>query len=71
MRAVLFTVIALCLFYQCSAEEIHYGPGVMAPSEPHQARLSNLGWRWKSSLTRKDTGNGACELVWVKQMKVL
>ena len=29
------------------------------------------GWRWKSSLTRRDTGNGACELVWVKQMKVL
>ncbi len=29
------------------------------------------GWRWRSSLTRKDTGSGACELVWVKQMKVL
>ena len=29
------------------------------------------GWRWKSSLTRKDTGSGACEVVWVKQMQVL
>ncbi|MGY1410007.1 hypothetical protein ACW5EG_10600 [Luteimonas sp. A611] len=23
------------------------------------------GWRWRSSLTREDTGNGACELVYV------
>ena len=21
------------------------------------------GWRWKSSLSREDTGNGACELM--------
>ncbi|WP_428603292.1 hypothetical protein [Sedimenticola sp.] len=24
------------------------------------------GWHWVSSLTRDDTGNGACELVWIK-----
>ena len=24
------------------------------------------GWRWVSSMTRDDSGNGACELVWVK-----
>ncbi len=24
------------------------------------------GWRWRSSLSRDDTGAGACELVWVK-----
>jgi len=29
------------------------------------------GWRWRSSLTRKDRGNGACELVWVEQIRVL
>ena len=23
------------------------------------------GWHWRSSLTRTDTGNGACELMWV------
>lgn len=28
------------------------------------------GWRWKSSLTRNDTGNGACELVLVKSVYV-
>ena len=23
------------------------------------------GWRWRSSLSREDSGNGACELVYV------
>ncbi|WP_444996246.1 hypothetical protein [Aliikangiella sp. IMCC44359] len=32
---------------------------------------SSKGWRWKSSLTREDTGGGACELVWVKDFKIL
>jgi hypothetical protein len=26
------------------------------------------GWRWKSSMTRGDTGFGACELIWVKTL---
>lgn len=26
------------------------------------------GWHWVSSLTRDDSGNGACELVWVKEI---
>jgi hypothetical protein len=26
------------------------------------------GWRWVSSLTRSDTGAGACELVWVEDL---
>ena len=29
------------------------------------------GWRWQSSLSRTDTGNGACELVWVKAVSIL
>jgi hypothetical protein len=28
------------------------------------------GWRWKSSLTREDTGAGACEVVFVKSLLV-
>jgi len=28
------------------------------------------GWTWRSSLTRTDTGNGACELVLVKSLVV-
>jgi hypothetical protein len=26
------------------------------------------GWRWRSSLTREDTGAGACEVVWVEKL---
>ena len=29
------------------------------------------GWRWSSSRTRSDTGNGACELMWVDSVTVL
>ena len=33
--------------------------------------LSADGWHWNSSMTRSDSGNGACELVWVKNVTVL
>ena len=29
------------------------------------------GWRWVSSMTREDSGNGACELIWVKDLTIL
>jgi len=29
------------------------------------------GWRWRSSLTRSDTGGGACELIFVDRISVL
>jgi hypothetical protein len=29
------------------------------------------GWHWSSSLSRTDSGNGACELVWVERVRVL
>ena len=28
-------------------------------------------WRWQSSQTRYDTGNGACELIWVDSLEVV
>ena len=34
-----------------------------------EAKASD-GWHWKSSLTRTDTGNGACEVVFVKALTV-
>lgn len=29
------------------------------------------GWRWRSSLSREDTGNHACELVWVETLDIV
>jgi hypothetical protein len=31
---------------------------------------SQDGWRWDTSLSRTDTGNGACEIVWVKRLTI-
>jgi hypothetical protein len=31
---------------------------------------SGDNWHWRSSLTRKDTGNGACELIWVEAFEI-
>lgn len=28
------------------------------------------GWHWKSSMTREDTGNGACEVIWVENIYI-
>ena len=28
------------------------------------------GWRWTSSLSREDSGGGACELLWVESARV-
>jgi hypothetical protein len=28
------------------------------------------GWWWQSSLTRMDTGGGACEVIWVEEMEI-
>ena len=28
------------------------------------------GWQWISSLTRSDSGDGSCELVWVKELSI-
>ncbi len=32
---------------------------------------NDIDWRWASSLTRDDTGAGACELVLVEQLAVV
>ncbi len=35
-------------------------------------RVTNSdGWRWQSSLTRDDTGRGACELIYVESFEII
>ncbi|WP_286239452.1 hypothetical protein [Neptuniibacter halophilus] len=36
-----------------------------------EARSQADGWRWRSSLTRNDSGAGACELIWVEQLNIV
>jgi hypothetical protein len=33
--------------------------------------IDGKGWRWKSSLTRNDAGNGSCEVIWVEKLNIL
>ncbi|MBU2706785.1 hypothetical protein KCM76_12395, partial [Zooshikella marina] len=32
---------------------------------------ANDGWRWRSSMTRTDTGGGSCELIWVENFSIV
>jgi hypothetical protein len=46
-------------------------PGYMVHLEGHLVEVtSKEGWRWKSSLTRNDTGGGSCELILVRSLYV-
>ncbi len=51
-------------------DEVQAGDLVHFSGQLVEARAED-GWRWRSSLTREDTGNGACELVLVKDLYIL
>jgi hypothetical protein len=48
-------------------KSIHSGQHVTFSGYLIEARAPD-GWHWRSSLTREDTGAGACELVWVERI---
>ncbi|WP_240656904.1 hypothetical protein [Neptunomonas marina] len=51
-------------------DEIREGDVVQLSGSLVQA-TSKDGWVWRSSLTRNDTGNGACELIWVEHVDIV
>ena len=36
----------------------------------HLVECSQNGWKWRSSLSREDTGGGACEVIFVTELKL-
>lgn len=47
-------------------------PGQVVRLEGHLVNaVRDDGWTWNSSLSRTDTGGGACELMWVNDAQVL
>ena len=54
---------------QRQLEQVRPGQVVTISGQLIEAQATD-GWRWRSSLTREDTGNGACELVLVKSLSV-
>ncbi len=46
-------------------------PGDIVKLEGHLVDVDHAsGWRWRTSLSRTDTGNGACEIVYVESITV-
>jgi hypothetical protein len=45
-------------------------PGNLIHIKGYLVEVTNKeGFRWKSSLTRSDTGAGACELIWIESLE--
>jgi len=55
---------------QDTMEDVREGNVVMLRGYLISARHPN-GATWNSSLTRDDTGDGACELIWVEDFRIL
>jgi hypothetical protein len=50
---------------------LHLRPGQVVDLDGYLVRAdASDGWHWISSLTRNDTGDGACELVYVQRLSV-
>ena len=48
----------------------HLRPGNIVSLKGYLVEISGEGgFRWRSSLTREDTGGGACELIWVEEVE--
>ena len=62
-------LIAATLDVQEQLKRVRVGHIVKLSGYLVEARAGD-GWRWASSLTREDTGAGACELIWVEQIEL-
>lgn len=51
-------------------KQIHPGQVVSLQGYLVNVRAED-GWRWRSSLTREDTGANACELIYVNQLNIV
>ncbi|GAC1373425.1 MAG: hypothetical protein NVS3B3_00880 [Aquirhabdus sp.] len=51
-------------------KDVHKGQIVHLTGQLVEAKDLQKNWVWRSSLTREDSGGGACELIWVKSLYV-
>ena len=50
----------------------HVAPGQIVRLKGYLVEVTAPdGWRWRSSLSRQDTGDGACEVLWVEDFEVV
>lgn len=55
---------------EAALKAIRKGQTVIVRGYLVEARAAD-GWRWRSSMTREDTGAGACELIWVESVSTI
>jgi len=51
-------------------EDVRQGQIIHLTGNLVEAKDLKKHWIWRSSLTREDSGAGACELIWVKSLYV-
>ena len=52
-------------------DRVNKGDMVRFSGQLVEVRAEEGNWRWRSSLTRNDTGNGACEVIWVQSFSLI
>jgi len=52
-------------------DEVRKGDVIEISGSLVEVKSNTNGWRWKSSLTRNDTGKGACELILVESISIV
>ena len=53
------------------SELLEVRPGDVVTLEGALVEIQRENWIWRSSLSRSDSGNGACELMWVERIRRL
>jgi len=72
---VLAMLLALAYYEFEYDQEITHAPGILIHNAPQQVGYlisirGEDGWHWRSSLSRTDSGDGACEVVWVDSLAI-
>jgi hypothetical protein len=57
-------------FVELSLGDVKEGQVISLRGHLVEVKASD-GWKWKSSMTRNDTGGGACELIYVTSFSIL
>lgn len=58
-------------YVQDTLNEVRKGDIVKLTGSLVNVRSNDSAWFWNSSLTRNDTGAGACELIWVEELEIV
>ena len=58
-------------YVQSVIDDIRQGDVVELSGHLVNVESDTDNWYWRSSQTRNDTGNGACELFWVDDVHIL